>query len=353
MQDSVYRALINWACLIGWAMVILPAIIYLYTGWVARRERIMSTLDARALKLYYPQYFPSIDISHDSDLQLCKRFAKHYGQRYGRRTFVIPLILLAAVAGIGTAGIAQTLLVSQGLSNGKAFPPVVLSALLGGFMWVLSDQLERFASRDFTSANVSNGVFRLLISVPFGYSLQAFIPSIGVPLAFLIGAFPTSSLFMIARRLAGQKLGLGEEAAEKKLQLESLQDITRTNAERFLDEGVSTIAELAWIDPIDLSIRANRDFNYVVDCMSQALVWIYFDDKMPALNRFSLRGAQEVDAFVAVLTSASPDPIRLAAAQECLKCAAEVLSVTPNALLHTLLQVKDDPYTRFLSSIWG
>jgi hypothetical protein len=133
---------------------------------------------------------------------------------------------------------------------------------------VLSDQLGRFASRDFTSSLVSNGVFRLLIAVPFGYSIQTFAnPAFGIPLAFLIGAFPTNSLFTIARRLVGQKLNLGEEAADGKLQLESLQDITRTNAERFLDEGVSTIAELAWIDPIDLSIRANRDFNYVVDCI--------------------------------------------------------------------------------------
>jgi hypothetical protein len=86
--------------------------------------------------------------------------------------------------------------------------------------------------------------------------------------------------------------------------------------------------------------------------MSLALVWIYFDDKMPALYRFSLRGAQEVDAFVDVL-SGPPDAVRSPAAQECLKGAADALGMTPNALLHTLLQVKDDPYTKFLCSIWG
>ena len=78
MSDTLYRALINCVCFIGGAMVILPAIVYLFTGWSARRERIMSTLDARAL------YFPSIDISGDSNQQLCKRFAEHYGKRYGR-----------------------------------------------------------------------------------------------------------------------------------------------------------------------------------------------------------------------------------------------------------------------------
>lgn len=219
-------------------------------------------------------------------------------------------------------------------------------------MWVLSDQLSRFSSRDFTSGHVSTGVFRLLISVPFGYSLQTFAnPDFAIPLAFLIGAFPIQSLFTIARRLSGQKFGLGEEAVGGKLQLEYLQDISRTNAERFQDEGVFTIAEPAWVDPIDLSIRSNRDFNYVIDCMSQSLVWIYFAHKLPELARFSIRGAQEVKALVDTLAADNADPEQRAAAQRCLTGAATVLSMTPEALLHTLVQIKDDPYTRFLSSI--
>lgn len=357
MSDELYLSLIYGACLIGGLMVVLPAVVYLFTGWVARRERIITTLNARALKLYYAQYFPSVDISGDSDDALCRRFAKHYGRRYGRRRFVIPLALLAAVAFIAGLATAETVSVWQdlsGLSGNKALPPVALSALLGGVMWVVSDQLSRFASRDFTSADVSNGVFRLLISVPFGYSLQTFAnPSFGIPLAFLIGAFPTKSLFTIARRLGGQKLGLGEEAAGGKLELENLQDISRTNAERFQDEGISTVAELAWVDPIDPSIRSNRDFNYVVDCMSQALIWIYFGPKMPDLAKFSIRGAQEVEALVNTLIDPKPDAQKLRAAQECLTGAAAVLDMKSDALLHTLLQVKYDPYTQFLSSIWS
>ena len=39
----------------------------------------------------------------------------------------------------------------------------------------------------------------------------------------------------------------------------------------------------------------NRPFNYVVDCISQALLWIYFQDNVQKLYVLSLRGAQEVD----------------------------------------------------------
>jgi len=354
MTDSFYTSLVYWACSIGWAMVILPAVVYLFTGWIARRERIITFLGGAQLKLYYEQYFPTVDISRDSAAKLCKRFLKHYGKRYGRRTFVLPLILLAAVAAIGAAGTAQSILVWRGLSNGKAFPEMAVSAFLGAFMWVVADQLGRFSSRDFTSTDVSNCIYRILIAVPFGYSLQTFTSKeFGIPLAFLLGAFPTGTLFTIARRLAGQKLGLGEEASGGKLQTEYLQDVSRTNAERFLDEGVSTIAELAWADPIDLSIRANRDFNYVVDCMSQALLWIYFEDRNPlnpVLYRFSLRGAQEASVLVDALIR--KDPVKLPAAQAALQGAAATLNMTTDALLHTLLQVKEDPYTEFLISIW-
>jgi hypothetical protein len=333
-------------------MVLLPAVVYLFTGWVARRDRIITILDAAALKEYYGKYFPSIEVDSDTDEQLCRRFSKHYGQRYGRRTFVIPLLLLGAIAGIGAIGTAESVIVWRGLSTGKAFPEMAVSALLGAFMWVVADQLGRFSSRDFTSTDVSNCVYRILIAVPFGYSLQTFASKeFGIPLAFLLGAFPTGTLFTIARRLVGQKLGLGEEASGGKLQIESLQGVSRTNAERFLDAGVSTIGELAWVDPIDLSIRANRDFNYVVDCMSQALVWIYFEDKTESLSRYAVRGAQEVAFLVNDLKNT--DPELQWAAQQALAGAASSLNMTPAALSYTLTQVRDDPYTQFLISVWS
>ena len=79
-----------------------------------------------------------------------------------------------------------------------------------------------------------------------------------------------------------------------------MQSIGKSNAERFKDEGVTTISGLAYADPIDLTIRTNFDFNYVVDCVSQALMWIYFGKKKDYAKLFplSLRGAQEVAAVM-------------------------------------------------------
>jgi hypothetical protein len=39
--------------------------------------------------------------------------------------------------------------------------------------------------------------------------------------------------------------------------------VSRANAERFLQEGVCTIAELANSDPVDLALRTNQPFHLV------------------------------------------------------------------------------------------
>ena len=121
----------------------------------------------------------------------------------------------------------------------------------------------------------------------------------------MLGAFPTGTLFTIARRLASTQLGVADDPQGQGLELEQLQSISKTNAERFYDEGIATIVQLAYTDPIDLTIRTNFDFTYVVDCFSQALLWIYFTDKSKGLAMYSLRGAQEVSSL---MNSLQPDP---------------------------------------------
>ena len=93
-----------------------------------------------------------------------------------------------------------------------------------------------------------------------------------IPIAFFLGAFPTTTLFTLARRFVSQTLKLGDDKESGDLELEKLQSVVKPNAERFKAEDISTITAMAYADPIDLTIRTNFDLNYVVDCMSQALM---------------------------------------------------------------------------------
>lgn len=116
----------------------------------------------------------------------------------------------------------------------------------------------------------------------------------------------------------------------------------------FNDEGINTIAGMAWPDPIDLTIRTNFDFNYVIDCMNQALLWVYFEDKVHTLYPFSLRGAQEVCFLLDRLN----DPNTKPDAEKTLESAAAVVNMDQRAFLLTLKQVEADPYAKFIRDVW-
>jgi len=350
MSDLFYAWLINAACIIAWLMVIAPAIIFLRGAWSSRRDSLFDLMTDGTLALYYNRFYPSRKVDPKERVAV---FRRDFGKTYGRRKYVFPLFVLAVLSGWGLWGAAGTIKVWVKVSSPDqtyAIDEVALGALLGGLTWVISDSLGRFRTRDFTSHDVYNGVFRLLIAVPLGYSLGSFLDvKFKVAMAFLLGVFPTSTLFTIARRLGAKQLGLAADAADAadSSELEKLQSVAQSTAERFRDEGVSSIVALAWTDPIDLTIRTNFEFSFVVDCISQALFWIYVRDDIQQLYVLSLRGAQEVSSFMDSVKAGD------AGAKKTLGEAAGRLKVSEEALLQTFTQVCEDPSTRFIVNIWA
>jgi hypothetical protein len=339
--------MIDLLCGLAAAIVCVPILLYLLRPWATRRDKLFGYLDAPSLVLYYQQFFPSKNPDPD---KVQKEFRRDFSRTYGRQHYLIPIVLLWLLTVVSAFLAARTLQVWQKVSPDKyAAPWIVLSALAGGFAWVISDMIGRLRKRDFTVSDVYNWLFRVLVAAPFGWAFaQVTKDDFGVPLAFLLGAFPTQTLFTIARRLAATRLGVSDDPATGELELEKLQSITKTNAERFYDEGISTIVQLAYADPIDLTIRTNFDFNYVIDCSSQALLWIYFGDKTSTLRLYSLRGAQEVCYFLGMLSDSQTGPQATAT----LTALAGSLNLPPDVVRTTLEEVGDDPYSKFISSVW-
>lgn len=353
MCKDQYAVLIYVACVVAWLMVMLPAVFFLARAWAVRRDNLVDLMTDSVLDLYYKRFYPSKKIKTTR----IEAFKQDFGLKYGRRWYVVPLLLLGVLSAWGLWGTAGTIKVWMGVAkNAYTIPDVALGAFLGGLTWVIYDQLARFRDRDFTSHDVYNGVFRLLIAVPLGSSLASFCaPALKVPIAFLLGAFPTSALFKIARRLGAKQFGLADDAVQNSgdSELEKLQSVRKETAERLCDEGISSIGALAWTDPIDLTIRTNLEFSFVVDCISQALLWIYTTDHTKDLYPFSLRGAQEVFTFLGELGSTDPTKAILKAeAEKTLEEAAKKVDVSKEAFHQTLLQVADDPSTKFLVEIW-
>ena len=343
-------------CVFTFLLVLYPIGRYLFKPWAFRRDRLFGLLEGTAIVFYYKQFRPGTKIGDlktgDDSLSTeayMASFCSDFDHWYGRKYYIAP------VCGLGALSLAcawwMILMMREwtgGSGNADSGHGLVAAALAGAFVWIISDEIDRLRRRDFTSSDVYYYIFRILLAVPFGWALTRlqYTSQVGIPVAFFLGAFPTTTLFTAARRIGGQQLHLGDDPSGA-LELEKLQSIGKDNAERFKDEGISTIAQLAYADPVDLTIRTNFDFNYVIDCVSQALMWIYIIPTTD-LNLLSLRGAQEAAALVEWLK----DSDHRTAAEATLTALAAKLNISEQALKTTLQQIASDPYTKFLVNAW-
>jgi len=335
--------------IVMWILAWLPCVVFISRSWRARRNMLFDYFDDASLRLYYRQFFPSEDLTNVDADQLKRKFKIHFHSLYGRRFYLSPIALLAALVGLGIWCLHVFLLsvLTPAAKGGGSVYWVAVSAFLGAYMWVVSDQLGRLRARDFTPVDVYNCVFRFLIAIPMGYCFgKLATESLAVPMAFLLGTFPTTTLFKYGRRIVDQKLNLGEEADERSWELEKLQCVGKSQAERFSDMGITTIGQLAWSNPVDLTFRSNLEFNFIVDSVSQALFWVYAEDSVKDVYKFGLRGAMEVNYLLAAVAR-NDEPSKQALAD-----AATILKMSPTSAQHMFNEVAHDPYTEFLVNVW-
>jgi len=330
-------------------LMLIPCVVYLYTWWKDRNDKFLGQLSPCAIGCYFALFYPGKRFPVNANLQ--DEMKHHLVQTYGRRRFIIPLLLLFATASAACLWIAKGTMAHLGGPAVPGISLVAIASLCGAFSWVLLDQIDRYRTRDFTPHDIYNYSFRILLAVPMGLSFAAiFTDQVGAPLAFMLGAFPTKTLWTYCRRIVSDKYKLGDVDAPALNELEQLQGINRVHAERFQEERYTTIAQLAWADPVDLAIRTNLEFNFVCDCVGQALLWIYVTDKLPELRRLSLRGAMEVIGLRNTLQSSGADERKKA--QTTLEEAAKAYGVPSDTFAVICYQVGDDPYADFLYQAW-
>jgi hypothetical protein len=332
------------------ALLLVPPLVYLGPGWRARRSEIVDALSDDAVRLYFRQFFPTIDVPADD---VTAFFEAHYDERYGRRHYVLPFVILTALAG---SLITLSVRVAAGwpLAEGvpRDFRAVVVAAVAGAYSWVVVDMIGRCRRRELSPVDLYWSSLRFVVAVPLAFSFTTLLKEEAVvPVAYFLGTFPTRMLFTAGRRLVSRRLGLGEAGEEGKSELEKLQGVTPGMAERLQDEGVSTILQLAYWNPVDLAIRANLTFNFAVDLVSQALAWLYLEDALVTARRFSLRGAYEI--YTTVYDLDEGDDEERAIARATLEGLAKAINLDANVLLGILEQIAYDPYTQFNYAIWG
>jgi hypothetical protein len=357
MDLIIYRRAEFWLVLIAVCFLFGPIVHYLRSGWVSRWREIVGGLSDDAIMSYFRAFF----FAHFGNSTHPKEdFAKLHHERYGRQHFIVPAICLFFVAGslLALVGWTVSSWLGRESSGQSGLPPVAVAAIAGAYMWVSLDLISRAQQRDLVPASLFGASFRLAVAAPLGLAIATLLrPEVGVAIAVLLGAFPTRTLLTIARRTVVRRLGGNGLLTEERYELESLKGIGRRQAERFEDERVLTILQLAYSDPIDLTIRTNFSFSYVVDCCSQALAWLYFQQDLAKMRRFGLRGGQEINTLISEIDGEGEEDTQKREklkkqAEECRDVIAAELKMKPQVLERSMREIAEDPYTTFLSEVW-
>jgi hypothetical protein len=359
------------------SLIIYPLAIHLFYGWKRKSDDILLAMSNRSAQLYF-KAFQNTDV----DLkQALEKFTQFYHAWYGRQLLIFPIcgsILVAtfSVYMLGESGEIALRRFSGATPDAKdyfALPLIATSAIAGAYAFVIWDIIGRVAKRNLGPTDILGAAIRLAIAIPLGYSFSALLKDdLGPFIAFAAGAFPLQTGQTALQRLANKQLGLEMGADSAVDQVTRLSGIDQPTADRIEDADITTIAELAYCDPVQLSMRTHLPFAYISDIVAQALAWIYFEDRLKKLRPIGLRGALEFrtlfqwaaqnskklvpDAKAATDSAAAEVVIDLgnitsAFAETALALipkAAKAVDMSEVEFLNVALQIAYDPYTQFL-----
>jgi hypothetical protein len=343
--------------ILGVAAMMAPLLRYVSVGWRAKRKDIMDGLDPDS-RLAYFEMFSGADVTPPPNAAAVE-FERLYSKWYGRQFFLVPTALLFLVTLTIVSFVVLTVLSNSNFMANLLFdvPAIGVAALAGAYMWVVNDFISRARRLDFAPSDVFWGLLRLLIAVPMGYAFAALASDkVGQFLAFAVGAFPLTALTSMLRRLANKNLGLEETAEESSDDIIKLQGLNRTIVERLSNEDITTITQIAYCDPVELTMRSNLSFYFVTDCMNQALAWMYLQADLDTIRPLGMRGAIEIKHLIdAYDDSASSDPRRQsehARAVAAFPKIASAIKQDPDTLQIAFREIAKDPYAIFLDRVY-
>jgi hypothetical protein len=349
----------------GIATLVIPPLHHVRVGWEVKRKDIMDGLSEEA-RLAYFKMFNRSEPPPASATAASTEFEKLYSRWYGRRFFVVPGLLLFLV---GVMTITTVALTGLHRLHYLATPPLfdfpnidlpntAMAAIAGAYLWVVDDFISRARRLDFMPADVMWGALRLTIAVPMGYAFAAVAAkSVGPFVAFAIGAFPLATLISMLRRLTNKSLGIELTPDEASDDIIKLQGINKTIVERLSNEDITTVTQIAYCDPIRLVMRSNLNFNFVADCMNQALAWMYLQGNLDIIRPLGMRGAVEIEQLMRDFDRAAPmtpeQQLKHDQAVAAFPLIAAAIKQDPATLQVVFRQIAGDPFTDFLCRVWN
>jgi hypothetical protein len=335
-----------------------PVIAYARRGWAVKRDEVVNSLSDTAKKIYLQVFFKR----ETKKEAAAADFELMYDQRYGRRRLIVPSFLLVLVLLPLTFLVSERALAAVAAANGWSLPPghfprlmilpgTAVAGIVGAYTWIVSSLISAAASYNLPPAVVLSSVLRLIVAVPMGYAIAYLAaPGLAPFIAFAIGAFPLSTVQLLLQRVATKQLNLEMEADGRRDQVRQLSGVDPLIADRLREADITTIPQFAYCDPVQVSMRTNLGFEFVLDLVGQALAWIYFEQKLGALRLLGLRGSVEMRSLLEDLTSKDEKEKEHAEATQ--NAAAKAVGVEPLAFNNVCEEIAYDPYSDFIWQVW-
>lgn len=257
---SIYGMSLLGGGLLTW-LVLHPVVTFETSGWLAKQEDIFSSFTKVAKERYFQQFRTEV-VAPD---QVDAAFAAMYEQRFSRRNLHAPMVQLGLTVFALMFLVTETAIcrLNTGVDGTRSnlgsyatqliplitLPSVALSGIIGAYLWIAADLIQRRNTLDLGPTDLQNASLRLAVAAPMGYALGViFDPALGNFMAFAFGAFPLSQVTVIFRRFANKKGGLELGSADADGQLKQLEGIDGPTADRLLECGLTTVAQLAYCD---------------------------------------------------------------------------------------------------------
>jgi hypothetical protein len=367
MAIGTIVVLLHLAAVVGAAaltyLCIHPILSFVRRGWVIKREEVMASLDTEA-KLLYLKMFLKVD---SGPKQAAEDFDKMFLRRYGRYRLTVPAVLFALVLLPLTFLVTETalgrlILVNNGaasevtLLTGQipfvVLPGTAVAAIVGAYTWVAYALVLASWQYNMPPTIILVAVLRLTVAAPLGYAVASLATKGLAPfVAFAIGVFPLETVQTLLQRLANKQLNLniGIDAKDPG-RVDLLDGIDSPKSDKLQMADVTTIAQLAYYDPVQLSLRTNLTFDFVVDIVDQALAWNYLGEKLSKMRPMGLRGAVEI--YNLVRDMGSEDARTKNAAHSTYSTVAKAVDIDASGLWGAFQEIAWDPYTEFLQKVW-
>jgi hypothetical protein len=364
------------------SLVAYPLAIHLIYGWRRKADDIILSMSDKSSQLYF-KTFQKVDVKRDHSKD---KFREFYHQWYGRRLLVFPIFATIIVSGLSAYMLGETGELALRRFSGEdvvskdyfALPLVATAAVVGAYAFVAWGIISGVARRNLAPADILGAAIRLTIAIPLGYSFSSLLKEdVGPFIAFAVGAFPLQTVQTIMQRLANKQLGLEMGAHSAADQVTRLSGIDPPTADRIEDADITTITQLAYCDPVQLSMRTYLPFAYVSDIVAQALAWIYLEERLDKLRCIGLRGAVEFrdlleemknankpltldvqgntsngSSGATVLDMRNIDTLGGQSAVALIPKAAKAADMSDAEFLRVALEIACDPYTEFLYATW-